>query len=122
MKNPENNLIFFASFASLHCYPSESSKPARILECGGRAQRRHRFSTADRVSKAAWLPPCGIPAAVQKDLVAALPRCALCAFCKCDCLYAIPRDELKKHRGTVALERRRQIVRAIIISHGWNTL
>lgn len=43
-------------------------------------------------------------------------------FCKCDCLYAIPRDELKKHRGTVALERRRQIVRAIIISHGWNTL
>jgi len=29
---------------------------------------------------------------------------------------------LKKHRGTVALERRRQIVRAIIISHGWNAL
>ena len=43
-------------------------------------------------------------------------------FCKCDCIYAIPRDELKKHRGTVALERRRQIVRAIIISHGWNAL
>jgi hypothetical protein len=54
MKNPENNLIFFASFASLHCYPSESSKTARILDCGGRAQRRHRFSTADRASKAAW--------------------------------------------------------------------
>jgi hypothetical protein len=43
-------------------------------------------------------------------------------FCKCDCIYAIPRDELKKHRGTVALEHRRQIVRAIIISHGWNAL
>ena len=43
-------------------------------------------------------------------------------FCKCDCIYAIPRDELKKHRGTVALEGRRQIVRAIIISHGWNAL
>jgi hypothetical protein len=25
-----------------------------ILDCGGRAQRRHRFSTADRASKAAW--------------------------------------------------------------------
>jgi hypothetical protein len=44
------------------------------------------------------------------------------AFCKCDCIYAVPRDELKKHRGTVAVERRRQIVRAIIISHGWNAL
>jgi hypothetical protein len=33
MINPENNLIFFASFASLHCYPSESSKTARILDC-----------------------------------------------------------------------------------------
>jgi hypothetical protein len=27
---------------------------ARILDCGGKAQRRHRFSTADRASKAAW--------------------------------------------------------------------
>jgi tetratricopeptide (TPR) repeat protein len=26
----------------------------RILDCGGRAQRRHRFSTANRTSKAAW--------------------------------------------------------------------
>ena len=26
----------------------------RILDCGGRAQRRHRFSTASRASKAAW--------------------------------------------------------------------
>ena len=39
---------------ALHCYPSESSKTARILDCGGRAQRRHRFSTADKASKAAW--------------------------------------------------------------------
>ena len=39
---------------SLQCNTSESSCAARILECGGRAQRRHRFSTADRASKAAW--------------------------------------------------------------------
>ena len=43
-------------------------------------------------------------------------------LCKCDCIYAVPRAELKKHRGNVALERRRQIVRCIISSHGWNEL
>ena len=55
----------FPSLRSLHCYPSEPSRAARILDCGGSlprrsaaktgAQRRHRFSTADRASKAAWL-------------------------------------------------------------------
>ena len=49
----------------------------RILDCGGKAQRRHRFSTVDRASKAAWLPLCGIPAAVQKDFVAIPPPSAL---------------------------------------------
>ncbi len=49
---------------SLHCYPSKSLMLARILDCGGSlpgrsvaktgAQRRHRFSIADRASKAAW--------------------------------------------------------------------
>lgn len=41
-------------------------------------------------------------------------------FCKCDCLYAVPRAELKRHRGSVVLERRRLIVRTIILAHGWN--
>jgi len=43
-------------------------------------------------------------------------------FCKCDCIYAVPRGELKRYRGVVALERRRQIVRAIIACHGWSAL
>jgi mRNA-degrading endonuclease toxin of MazEF toxin-antitoxin module len=43
-------------------------------------------------------------------------------LCKCDCVFAAPREELKQRRGNVAPERRRQIVRAIIQSHGWNTL
>jgi hypothetical protein len=43
-------------------------------------------------------------------------------FCKCDCIYAVPRGELKKHRGNVALERHRQIVRTIISAHAWNAL
>ena len=37
-----------------HRYLSESSQTAKILDCGGRAQRRHRFSIAGRASKAAW--------------------------------------------------------------------
>jgi len=43
-------------------------------------------------------------------------------FCKCDFIYAVPRGELARRRGVVALERRRQIVRAIIATHGWNAL
>jgi mRNA-degrading endonuclease toxin of MazEF toxin-antitoxin module len=43
-------------------------------------------------------------------------------FCKCDCIYAVPRQELKRHRGTVAIERRRQMVRTMIAVHGWNAL
>jgi hypothetical protein len=43
-------------------------------------------------------------------------------FCKCDCIYAVPRAELKRHRGSVTLEGRRQIVHAIIAAHGWNLL
>ena len=43
-------------------------------------------------------------------------------FCKCDLIIAVPRAELKNHRGSVGLERRRQIVRVMISAHGWNAL
>jgi len=43
-------------------------------------------------------------------------------LCKCDCIYAVPRRELKRHRGSVQQERRRQIVRTMIAAHGWNAL
>ncbi len=41
-------------------------------------------------------------------------------LCKCDCLYAVPRDELTNRRGSVIADRRRQIVRVMILTHGWN--
>jgi hypothetical protein len=69
----ESVFLFFS--VPLHGNPPKSSKAAKILECGGRAQRRHGFSTADWASKAAWLPLCGIPAAVQKDFFTVSPRC-----------------------------------------------
>ncbi len=43
-------------------------------------------------------------------------------FCKCDLIIAVPRAELKRQRGVVGVERRRQIVRTIIATHGWNLL
>ncbi|HWN95356.1 MAG TPA: type II toxin-antitoxin system PemK/MazF family toxin [Methylomirabilota bacterium] len=43
-------------------------------------------------------------------------------FCKCDCIFAVPREELKARKGSVTAERRRNIVRAIVQSHGWNAL
>jgi hypothetical protein len=34
--------------------PDEPRNTARILDCGGRAQRRHRFGTLANDVKAAW--------------------------------------------------------------------
>ena len=82
------------------------------------ARRAERFSRS-----AGLLIPTGKPSPNENEVILdKADGMDWPTFCKCDCIYAIPRDELKKHRGTVALERRRQIVRAIIISHGWNAL
>jgi mRNA-degrading endonuclease toxin of MazEF toxin-antitoxin module len=43
-------------------------------------------------------------------------------LCKCDCIFAVPREELVHRKGAVTTERRRQIVRTIIQSHGWNAV
>ena len=40
-------------------------------------------------------------------------------LCKCDVIHAIPRIELKQHRGTVSKLRQAQLVRTIIAAHGW---
>ncbi len=42
--------------------------------------------------------------------------------CKLDCSYAVPWAELKERRGTLSADRRRQIVRTVISTHGWNVL
>ncbi len=38
---------------------------------------------------------------------------------KCDLIWAVPRHELKQHRGAVSRPRRAALVRKIIASHGW---
>jgi hypothetical protein len=43
-------------------------------------------------------------------------------LCRCDLIYSIGRDALHTRRGLVTLERRREIVRVIIASHGWSRI
>jgi len=43
-------------------------------------------------------------------------------LCKCDLIYAVDKDLLHTQRGLVTSERRREIVRSIVASHGWRTI
>jgi mRNA-degrading endonuclease toxin of MazEF toxin-antitoxin module len=93
------------------------SHPVVIVSHPARAARKNFVEVLDCSSQRANRPPHDSEVVLDKADGMDWPT-----FCKCDCLYAVPRGELKKHRGTVVLERRRQIVRAIIASHGWNAL
>jgi mRNA-degrading endonuclease toxin of MazEF toxin-antitoxin module len=41
-------------------------------------------------------------------------------LCKCDLIYAVDKELLHTRRGLVTVERRRQIVRVMVASHGWS--
>lgn len=43
-------------------------------------------------------------------------------LCKCDLIYSVERDLLHTRRGLVTPERRREIVRVIVASHGWSRI
>ena len=43
-------------------------------------------------------------------------------LCKCDLLYNVPKEELKRPRGSVTPIRRRQIVERIISACGWSVV
>jgi len=43
-------------------------------------------------------------------------------LCKCDLIYAVERDLLHTWRGLVTNERRRNIIRLIVASHGWSRI
>ena len=43
-------------------------------------------------------------------------------LCKCDLIYSVGREALHSRRGEVTLQRRREIVRAIIASHAWSQI
>lgn len=43
-------------------------------------------------------------------------------LCKCDLIFAAPRSELKRYKGTVCETRQGPLLRQIIAAHGWGTV
>ncbi len=91
--------------------------PVVIVSHPARATRRDFVEVLDCTSQRASRPP--EPNEVRLDDADGLDGPTLC---KCDCIFAVPRGELTQQGGVVSPERRRQIVRTIIQSHGWNLL
>ena len=40
-------------------------------------------------------------------------------ICKCDLIHAVPKGELKNHRGRISMGRRAILIRTVIGAHGW---
>jgi len=99
------------------CNLGWGSHPVVVVSHPARAARKEFVEVVDCASQRAQRPP--LEHEVLLDEADGLDWPTLC---KCDCVFAVPRAELKQCRGSVVAERRRQIVRAIIQSHGWNAL
>ncbi len=93
------------------------SHPVVVISHSARAARKDFVEVLDCASQRAQRPPSEHEVLLDEADGLDWPT-----LCKCDCIFAVPREELKRCRGGVVPERRRQIVRAIIQSHGWNTL
>jgi hypothetical protein len=91
--------------------------PVVVVSHPARASRKEFVEILDRSTQRPTRPPQAHEVVLDQSDGLDWPT-----FCKCDCIYAVPRGELRKHRGSVALERRRHIVRTIIGAHGWNSL
>lgn len=91
--------------------------PVVIISHPARAARKDFVEVLDCSSRRANRPPSENEVIVDKADGLDWPT-----FCKCDLVIAVPCVELKRQRGSVVVERRRQVVRAIIATHGWNAL
>jgi hypothetical protein len=91
--------------------------PVVIVSHPARAARKEIIEILDCSSQRASRPPRAHEVVLDESDAMDWPT-----FCKCDCIYAVPRMELKKLRGCVTIERRRQIVSTMIAAHGWNVL
>ncbi len=93
------------------------NNPVVVVSHPARAARKEFVEILDCSSQRANRPPLAHEVVLDKADGLDWPT-----FCKCDCIYAVPRSELKRHRGTVTVERRRLIVRTMVAAHGWNVL
>ncbi|MDQ2867927.1 MAG: type II toxin-antitoxin system PemK/MazF family toxin [Verrucomicrobiota bacterium] len=91
--------------------------PVVIVSHPVRAARKDFVEVLDCSSRRAMRPPH--PNEILLDEADGLDWQT---FCKCDLIIAVPRAELKRRRDSVGVERRRQIVRTVIATHGWNAL
>lgn len=97
--------------------PGYGDHPAIIISASARVANKPHVEillcSSQRANRAAK------PSEVLLDIADGLNWETLC---KCDLILAVDKNDLHTPRGSVTAERRQQIVRAIIASHGWNTL
>lgn len=97
--------------------PGYGDDPAVIISAPDRAARKPLLEILLCASQRASRQPNA--AEVRLDSADGLSWETLC---RCDLIYSVEKDALHTRRGLVALERRREIVRVIIASHGWSRI
>jgi mRNA-degrading endonuclease toxin of MazEF toxin-antitoxin module len=97
--------------------PGYGDHPAVIVSAQDRAARKPLVEIILCSSQRASRPPNA--GEVLLDSVDGLNWETLC---KCDLIYSVARDLLHTRRGLVTTERRREIVRVIVASHGWSRI
>ena len=97
--------------------PGYGDHPAVIVSAQDRAERKPLVEIMLCSSQRAGRPPNG--GEVLLDSADGLNWETLC---KCDLIYAVERELLHTRRGLVTTERRRNIIRVMVASHGWSRI
>jgi mRNA-degrading endonuclease toxin of MazEF toxin-antitoxin module len=94
-------------------FPGTESHPAVVLGTERRIANKPKvnvlFCSSQRAGRTAG------PLEVILDSADGLDRETLC---KCDLVFAVPKDQLTRKRGTVTSERRRQIAERVVAGFG----
>jgi len=100
-----------------YAFPGAGEHPAVIVSHGQRVERK----AVVEVLLCASLRG-GSAAALHQVVLDAADGLDWKTLCRCDLIYSVPREDLRARRGQVSPERRREIIRKIIWSHGWSGL
>src|SRR5216684_4501593 len=88
--------------------------PAVIVSSSGRVANKPDINVLLCSSKQAAREPTPVETILDKADGLDWPT-----LCKCDLLHNVPKDALKNRRGSVGVERRRQIIATMIRSNEW---
>jgi len=97
--------------------PGYGDHPAVIVSAPERAARKPAVEILLCASQRATRPPNA-----SEVILDAADGLNWDTLCKCDLIYAVEKELLHTQRGVVTPVRQRQIVRAIVASHGWNRI